>query len=159
MNEDNFYLAEIISDFFYNAVLLFNAFILACSAVRIRKTIKSLHNVFPNEGFIKVHVANSILYTILYTVYIITVLVLFKIADADDIPNHFLFFGRIFLSTSLQTERWWWDVRLQSCQPFLWTGCAGNANNFQSKKLCLKKCGGNIWYLRRNMRLILCYQF
>ena len=87
MNEDNFYLAEIISDFFYNAVLLFNAFILACSAVRIRKTIKSLHNVFPNEGFIKVHVANSILYTILYTVYIITVLVLFKIADADDIPD------------------------------------------------------------------------
>lgn len=42
-----------------------------------------------------------------------------------------------------ETERWWWDLRLRSCQPFLWTGCGGNANNFQSRKLCSKKCGTN----------------
>ena len=61
-------LAENISENLYEAILLLNAIILAYSVVRIRRAIKSLHNAFPNESFMRVHLANSFVYAILYMI-------------------------------------------------------------------------------------------
>ena len=66
---DNYKLAENIDEIMYESILLLNAFILAYSVVRIRQTIKSLHNAFTNESFIRVHLVNSIIYAILWLVF------------------------------------------------------------------------------------------
>ena len=50
----------------YETILMLNAFILAYSAVRIRRTIRSLNNAFPNENLIKVHIVNSFIYAFLF---------------------------------------------------------------------------------------------
>ena len=52
----------------YEGILLLNAFILAYAAFRIRKTIKSLRSGFLNEKFIRVHLANSIIYAVMYLI-------------------------------------------------------------------------------------------
>ncbi|XP_012664616.1 kunitz-type protease inhibitor 2 [Otolemur garnettii] len=38
--------------------------------------------------------------------------------------------------------RWWYNVTDGSCQQFVYGGCEGNDNNYQSKEECLKKCAG-----------------
>ncbi|XP_038194834.1 kunitz-type protease inhibitor 2 isoform X2 [Arvicola amphibius] len=38
--------------------------------------------------------------------------------------------------------RWWYNVTDGSCQPFVYGGCEGNGNNYQSKEECLAKCAG-----------------
>lgn len=38
--------------------------------------------------------------------------------------------------------RWWYNVTDGSCQPFVYGGCEGNGNNYQSKEECLDKCAG-----------------
>ncbi|GAB1291842.1 Kunitz-type protease inhibitor 2 [Apodemus speciosus] len=38
--------------------------------------------------------------------------------------------------------RWWYNVTDGSCQPFIYGGCEGNGNNYQSKEECLDKCDG-----------------
>ena len=52
----------------YFAILLLNTLILALSVVKIRSLLRSLHNAFPNEKFIAVHVLNSGIYTFLFLV-------------------------------------------------------------------------------------------
>ncbi|XP_008049190.2 kunitz-type protease inhibitor 2, partial [Carlito syrichta] len=38
--------------------------------------------------------------------------------------------------------RWWYNVTDGSCQQFVYGGCGGNDNNYQSKEECLEKCAG-----------------
>lgn len=38
--------------------------------------------------------------------------------------------------------RWWYNVTEGTCQPFVYGGCEGNGNNYQSKEECLEKCAG-----------------
>ncbi|EDO26072.1 predicted protein [Nematostella vectensis] len=38
--------------------------------------------------------------------------------------------------------RWHYDMRSSECKMFTYGGCQGNANNFESKAACLKKCSG-----------------
>ncbi|KAJ2950724.1 hypothetical protein O0L34_g8985 [Tuta absoluta] len=37
-------------------------------------------------------------------------------------------------------ERWFYDVTNQKCEPFGYTGCGGNANNFRDKEDCARAC-------------------
>ncbi|KAL1444327.1 hypothetical protein MTO96_045575 [Rhipicephalus appendiculatus] len=36
--------------------------------------------------------------------------------------------------------RWWYNVETGHCEEFRFGGCAGNANNFETKELCEKTC-------------------
>nr|XP_037274981.1 putative Kunitz-type serine protease inhibitor [Rhipicephalus microplus] len=36
--------------------------------------------------------------------------------------------------------RWWYNVETGQCEEFYFGGCAGNANNFETKELCEKTC-------------------
>ncbi|XP_063871198.1 mucin-2-like isoform X2 [Scylla paramamosain] len=38
--------------------------------------------------------------------------------------------------------RWYYDQTRRSCQPFMYGGCYGNDNNFESKEECEAVCGG-----------------
>ena len=58
-----------LSEFIKASILMLNAGILAHCVWSIRATIKQLHNVFPNEAFIRVHLANSFIYAIMYLVF------------------------------------------------------------------------------------------
>ena len=51
--------AKVINTAFYSSIILVNALVLARSVLVIRKTLQSLHNAFPNEKLIKIHVVNS----------------------------------------------------------------------------------------------------
>ncbi|CAH2063434.1 unnamed protein product, partial [Iphiclides podalirius] len=37
-------------------------------------------------------------------------------------------------------ERWFYDTTRGSCEPFGFTGCGGNANNFPTRELCQRQC-------------------
>ena len=39
-----------------------------------------------------------------------------------------------------QERRWYFDYRTQSCNEFVYTGCNGNANNFESRRECENRC-------------------
>ncbi len=39
--------------------------------------------------------------------------------------------------------RWWFDAATGKCEPFVYGGCQGNANNFQSPNDCVKICAPN----------------
>ncbi|CAF0945237.1 unnamed protein product, partial [Brachionus calyciflorus] len=39
-----------------------------------------------------------------------------------------------------QIERWYHDPRTKECEKFIYTGCDGNENIFESKEKCLSKC-------------------
>lgn len=39
-------------------------------------------------------------------------------------------------------ERWFYDATKAVCEPFGFTGCGGNANNFPTKEECHRKCKG-----------------
>ena len=60
--------AENIDNNLLTFLLLLNTLVLAVSVIKIRRRIQCLHNAFPNEKFIAVHVINSIIYTVLYFV-------------------------------------------------------------------------------------------
>ena len=68
-------LATNIAEIIFETILLVNAAILAYSVIYIRKAIKSLHNAFPNEKFICVHLINSFVYAILYAILSIMTIV------------------------------------------------------------------------------------
>ena len=72
-NSDNLFesqnLGAQIAEFIKSSILLLNAIILAYCVCSIRSTIKQLHNVFPNESFIRVHLINSFVYATLYVVF------------------------------------------------------------------------------------------
>ena len=38
------------------------------------------------------------------------------------------------------TERWYYDVYDEECRAFLYGGCNGNANNFESLAACRARC-------------------
>ena len=50
------------------AILLINVSVLAYSVVRIRNIVKSMHNAFPNEALVRVHLINSFIYTLLWLI-------------------------------------------------------------------------------------------
>ncbi|XP_015591412.1 kappaPI-actitoxin-Avd3c [Cephus cinctus] len=39
-------------------------------------------------------------------------------------------------------HRWMYDPAVKTCVPFEYGGCAGNDNNFMSKKDCMEVCRG-----------------
>ncbi len=38
--------------------------------------------------------------------------------------------------------RYYYNVNDFDCQTFVYGGCGGNSNNFETKESCLKRCGG-----------------
>ncbi|MEZ4370838.1 MAG: BPTI/Kunitz-type proteinase inhibitor domain-containing protein [Polyangiaceae bacterium] len=36
--------------------------------------------------------------------------------------------------------RWWFNAETQRCEPFVWGGCGGNGNNFESAEACVAGC-------------------
>ena len=80
---DGKYFSLNIANILYNVILILNAVILAISAMRLRKTSRSLHNVFPNKGLVKLHVANSIIFTFVYMAWFIANFILFKYDKAS----------------------------------------------------------------------------
>nr|CDS22657.1 Papilin [Echinococcus granulosus] len=40
-------------------------------------------------------------------------------------------------------KRWYYDVAKEQCVEFVYGGCRGNANNFESKEDCEARCGAN----------------
>ena len=58
--------ADNLDENLHTMILLLNTLVLAFSVIKIRRRIKCLHNAFPNEKFIAIHVINSLIYTLLY---------------------------------------------------------------------------------------------
>ena len=48
------------------ALLQLNAIVLTYSVVKIRRTIKASNQAFPNEGLVRVHVGNTIVFSIIW---------------------------------------------------------------------------------------------
>jgi len=44
---------------------------------------------------------------------------------------------------SEQLQRWYFDNRTGLCQPFTYTGCGGNDNNFNSTAYCYHACNAS----------------
>ena len=71
----------------YFSLILLNTMILACSAVRIRSLLRSLHNAFPNEKFIGIHVLNSVLYTFLF--FVLTIIMILQNRMSESLKTHY----------------------------------------------------------------------
>ena len=56
-----------IESLFLSGIQVLTVIILAYSATRIRKAIKAINITLPNERFTNIHIANSIIYTVLFT--------------------------------------------------------------------------------------------
>ncbi|XP_060800707.1 spondin-1 [Amyelois transitella] len=41
------------------------------------------------------------------------------------------------------SERWFYDAATNTCEPFGYTGCGGNANNFRDRESCIEACKNN----------------
>lgn len=37
-------------------------------------------------------------------------------------------------------HRWAWDAKERTCSLFVYGGCGGNENNFETKETCLEVC-------------------
>ena len=70
--------AQIYERAFYFGLLLLNTLILTWSVVVIRQMLRSLHNAFPNEKFIGIHVINSCIYTFLFFILTIVLILRFR---------------------------------------------------------------------------------
>ena len=80
---------EIYNTAVYSSVMLLNMLILAWSVLKIRKTIKSLKNGFPNEKLIKIHLINSCLATLSFFLSIIFLILVEKTGQTDYVINFF----------------------------------------------------------------------
>lgn len=40
-----------------------------------------------------------------------------------------------------QFSRWYYEPKKQMCVPFIYSGCRGNRNNFETQELCMEACG------------------
>ena len=40
-------------------------------------------------------------------------------------------------------KNWFYDHKDRKCKRFVYTGCGGTGNNFQTRNECLKKCGSH----------------
>ena len=63
---NNWHLYNEIQNITYMTILLLNSFFLGYAVFQMRRTIKALSSTFPNEKFIRIHLANVLIYTILY---------------------------------------------------------------------------------------------
>ena len=57
-----------VASFVFGLIQIINVTILAYSASRIRSAIKQV-NTFPNENLTRIHIVNSIIYSLLYLAY------------------------------------------------------------------------------------------
>jgi len=39
-------------------------------------------------------------------------------------------------------KRWYYDSSSETCKLFVWSGCGGNDNRFESREECENRCGG-----------------
>eukprot|EP00069_Balaena_mysticetus_P009519 bmy_06272T0 len=48
--------------------------------------------------------------------------------------------------------RWWYDKTTNTCSSFIYGGCKGNNNNFQSQAICQSTCPpkSDVWFLEWN---------
>ncbi|XP_072437929.1 kappaPI-actitoxin-Avd3b [Chiloscyllium punctatum] len=44
---------------------------------------------------------------------------------------------------SRYTLRWYYHRRTDRCRPFIYSGCGGNANRFQTQEECEQRCKNN----------------
>ncbi|XP_045388077.1 kunitz-type protease inhibitor 2 [Lemur catta] len=63
-------------------------------------------------------------------------------ADGERGIRDFCLVSKVVGRCRASIPRWWYNVTDGSCQQFVFGGCRGNANNYQSKEECLKKCAG-----------------
>ncbi|XP_012630211.2 kunitz-type protease inhibitor 2 [Microcebus murinus] len=63
-------------------------------------------------------------------------------ADGERDIRDFCLVSKVVGRCRASIPRWWYNVTDGSCQQFVYGGCRGNANNYQSKEECLKKCAG-----------------
>ena len=78
--------------------------------------------------------------------------VLIEITKVDDEPSDPCFLmkkpGRCFGSFN----RFYFDSSTKSCEPFMYGGCMGNANNFADRRSCESQCGKHMTKTPRNLR-------
>ena len=49
-------------------------------------------------------------------------------------------------------KKWYFDVESQRCETFLYGGCQGNANRFESKAQCQRECqSGNVNMVKKSL--------
>ena len=59
---------QIFTNVYVASVGIIISLVLAYSAFKIRKTIKDVRNAVPNENLVRIHIANTVIYTILLIV-------------------------------------------------------------------------------------------
>ncbi|KAG3255963.1 serine peptidase inhibitor, Kunitz type 2 [Ictidomys tridecemlineatus] len=65
-----------------------------------------------------------------------------EVADGGRSIHDFCRVAKVVGRCRASIPRWWYNVTEGSCQPFVYGGCEGNDNNYQSKEECLEKCAG-----------------
>uniref|UniRef100_A0A8D2KHT8 Kunitz-type protease inhibitor 2 n=1 Tax=Urocitellus parryii TaxID=9999 RepID=A0A8D2KHT8_UROPR len=65
-----------------------------------------------------------------------------EVADGSRSIHDFCRVAKVVGRCRASIPRWWYNVTQGSCQPFVYGGCEGNDNNYQSKEECLEKCAG-----------------
>ena len=58
-----------------------------------------------------------------------------KCADTCTLPNHY---GEVFCFAYF--PRWWYNYNTKQCEPFIYGGCYGTRNKFETEKLCYNAC-------------------
>jgi hypothetical protein len=43
-----------------------------------------------------------------------------------------------------EIPRWWFNSATDKCEPFVYGGCQGNANNFESAQACVQACAHDV---------------
>lgn len=68
------------------------------------------------------------------------ILLTLEIAAAGDYGDEKCYQEMAVGNCSEQIQRWYFDNRTGLCQPFTYTGCGGNGNNFNSTAYCYHAC-------------------